>query len=101
MAITDPSVPAICTDGPSRPRLMPLPMLRAPATNFTHVIRGEAQPNSFQNASFNCGMPLPAAAGPHTCSSTPESSEAASMSPSVRRMKVSGECSAQASNVRP
>ena len=66
-----PSIPAqvdarllpICTVGPSRPRLCPPPMLTAPAKNFTNAIRGADAPNSFQNRSFTCGIPLPAASG--------------------------------------
>ena len=69
------TAPANCTLGPSRPRLEPPPMLRMPAVNFTQATRQGTVPNSFQNASLSCGMPLPAASGQNEFSSQPTSND--------------------------
>ena len=67
--------PARWTLGPSRPRLAPPPTLRIPATNLTQTTRAGTKPKSFQNASFSCGTPLPAASRQNESNSQPTASE--------------------------
>ena len=74
-ASKEPVAPASCTHGPSRPRLLPPPIWSTPAMNFTHSTRKGTKPKFFQNAAFNCGIPLPAASGQKELSSQPEMSE--------------------------
>ncbi len=64
-------------------------MLTTPATNFTHATRHGTVPKSFQNASFNCGIPLPAAAGQKAVSNTPTASDETSIIARLPRANVS------------
>jgi len=80
--------PASCTDGPSRPRLLPPPMLTMPATNFTQTTFQGTNPKSFQNAALSCGMPLPAASGQKELSSQPTMSEVERITPRLPSRNV-------------
>jgi hypothetical protein len=54
-------------------------MLTTPAINLIHAIRRGTYPNSFQKASFTCGIPLPAASGQKEFKSQPASSDEATI----------------------
>ncbi len=53
----------ICTDGPSGPRLVPVPSVIAEATIFVAASRKCSTPKSRQNASFTGSTPPPPAEG--------------------------------------
>ena len=55
------------TDGPSRQRLLPPPMLRIPAKNFTIPALMCMWPSSFQYAVLISGIPLPTASLLNPC----------------------------------
>ncbi len=61
----------ICTVGPSSPSDAPDPICKAHRKNFPTVSRTVTRPFRSANATFTCGIPLPAAAGARYVSPTP------------------------------
>ena len=85
------AVPASCTLGPSRPKLLPPPICNVAEINFTHSTRNGTKPKFFQNAAFNWGIPLPAASVQKELSSHPETSEVPRINPRLVHRKVVNE----------
>ena len=85
------AAPAICTLGPSRPKLLPPPICKVAAINLTHSKRKGTKPKSFQNATFNWGIPLPAAAGYNELSSQPETRQVPKTNPRLLHRNVACE----------
>ena len=54
-SVAEATPPAMCTEGPSRPRLMPPPTWSNPATNFTTMVFSLTNPKSCQKASLELG----------------------------------------------
>jgi hypothetical protein len=52
-----------CTDGPSRPRAIPLASEPQQRKNLATTVRIEMNPSSITSADLVCGMPLPRAPG--------------------------------------
>ncbi len=73
--ITEAMPDPMCTDGPSRPRAMPLASDVAQQTNLPTTVRREIWPSWMKMAARVCGMPLPRASGKYRKRRNPVTSE--------------------------
>jgi anti-anti-sigma factor len=83
--------PPTCTEGPSRPRGMPLARVVAVQKNFPNTVSAVIRPSRAYRAALVCGTPLPRASGKYRKSrSTVDANESELLSKHLRDLIATG-----------